>query len=89
MCANAIHHWLLTNKLLLNKSKTEQLNIPNDFDNFPDIIINVTVVTASRSITYLGIEINYDLRPKNQITSVCKKINVARHQIRNYVDLRQ
>ena len=33
MCANAIHHWLLTNKLLLNKSKTEQLNIPNDFDN--------------------------------------------------------
>ena len=89
MCANAIHHWLLTNKLLLNKSKTEQLNIPNDFDNFPDIIINVTVVTASRSITYIGIEIDYDLRLKNQITSVCKKLNVARHQIRNYVDLRQ
>ena len=49
----------------------------------------ISIIVVSRSITYLGIEINYDLRPKNQITSVCKKINVARHQIRNYVDLRQ
>ena len=83
ICANAIHHWLLTNTLFLNESKTELLNIPNYFVNFPYIILDGTVVTASKSITYHGIEIDCDLRLKYQITSVLKKVNFSLHQIRN------
>ena len=74
---------LLTKTLLLNEYKTKLLNIPNNLDNFPDVIIYVTVVnignTCRRSITDHGIEIYCNLRLKNQITSVCKKVNIVLH----------
>ena len=53
LCSNAIHHWItLINYLLLNKSKSERLNIPNGYDlqKYP-----LTTLITSEYIKYLGV----------------------------------
>ena len=58
ICVYSINHWFLANKLLLNKSKIELLNIPNHRDNFPDIMVDIESIKTSQSITYMGIVID-------------------------------
>ena len=50
-CSNAIHHWLTTNNLLLNTSKSELLNIPTGYQ-FPTVSIDDTIIIPSDKITY-------------------------------------
>ena len=45
-CSNAIHHWLTTNNLLLNTSKSEVLNIPTSYQ-FPTLSIDDTIIIPS------------------------------------------
>ena len=60
-CANQVNKWLLMNKLLLNTSKTELLNLPHNFNNFTDIFIDNIRIIPSLKIKYLGITIDNKL----------------------------
>ena len=43
-CANDIHIWLTNNKLSLNTNKSELINIPSSYNNFPIISINSIII---------------------------------------------
>ena len=56
MCVDSLNNWLLANQLLLNKSKTELLNISNHLENYANIVIDGESIKSSQSITYLGLQ---------------------------------
>ena len=62
-CANELNHWLIMNKLYLNKNKSELLNVPAHYlitpiYFFPVVKIDNLIITPSDQIKYLGIVIN-------------------------------
>ena len=88
-CANAIYIWLNDNKLSLNTSKSELLNIPSNFDNFPIVTINGKVIEPSINIKYLGVIFDSDIKFNTHIMSLCKKANHQLYNIRhirNYIN---
>ena len=80
-CSNAIHHWLTTNNLLLNTSKSELLNIPTGYQ-FPTVSIDDTIIIPSDKITYLGVIFDRNLTFKSHIVEVCRKSNYDLYNIR-------
>ena len=64
----------------LNTSKSELLNIPRNFDNFPIITINGTVIEP---IKYLGVIFYSDIKFNTHIMSLCKKANHQLYNIRH------
>ena len=61
-CLNELQNWLTNNNLLLNRNKTELLNITNDPNTyFPDIIINQHKIIPTDSVKYLGVNFNNKL----------------------------
>ena len=78
--------WLNDNKLSLNTSKSELLNIPRNFDNFPIITINGTVIEPRLNIKYLGVIFDSDIKFNTHIMSLCKKSN---HQLYNIRHIRK
>ena len=83
LCATEIRAWLLNNMLLLNASKSELINIPETYYDFPVISVNGIIVEPSSSIRYLGFTIDDDLTFKKQINNICQRSNYQLHMIRN------
>ena len=81
-CANQVNKWLLMNKLLLNTSKTELLNLPHNFNNFTDIFIDNIRIIPSLKIKYLGITIDNKLNFDDHMSTVCRKANFHLYNIR-------
>ena len=54
-CANELNHWLIMNKLYLNKKKSELLNVPahTPIYFFPVVKIDNQIITPSDQIKYL------------------------------------
>ena len=69
--------------LLLNASKSELINIPETYYDFPVISVNGIIVEPSSSIRYLGFTIDDDLTFKKQINNICQRSNYQLHMIRN------
>ena len=69
--------------LLLNASKSELINIPETYYDFPVISVNGIIVEPSSSIRYLGFTIDDDLTFKKQIYNICQRSNYQLHMIRN------
>ena len=48
-CANSIRLWILSNKLLINYSKTTVLNISTSETSFPNFTLNNMIISPSHS----------------------------------------
>ena len=69
--------------LLLNASKSELINIPETYYDFPVISVNGIIVEPSSSIRYLGFTKYADLTFKKHINNTCKRSNYQLHMIRH------
>ena len=54
-CANCIRLWLLSNKLLINSSNTNVLNISTYDTSFPNFTLNNMIISFSHSSKNLGL----------------------------------
>ena len=81
-CANQVNKWLLMNKLLLNTSKTELMNLPHNFNNFTDVFIDNIRIIPSQKIKYLGITIDNKFNFDDHMSTVCRKANFHLYNIR-------
>ena len=81
---NELNHWLIMNKLYLNKKKSELLNVPahTPIYFFPVVKIDNLIITPSDQIKYLGIVINNSFNLKSHITNISKKSNYQLMNIR-------
>ena len=79
--ANCIRVWLLSNKLLINSSKTTVLNISTSDTSFPNFTLNNIIITPSHSSKNLGLIFDDKLSFKNHISSITKSSNF--HLFRN------
>ena len=82
-CANDIHVWLTNNKLSLNTNKSELINIPSSYNDFPIISINSIIINPSSKMKYLGITIDRDMSLNYHIQSICSKANHNLYNIRH------
>ena len=75
--------WLTNNKLSLNTNKSELINIPSSYNDFPIISINSIIINPSSKIKYLGITIDRDMSLNYHIQSICSKANHNLYNIRH------
>ena len=75
--------WLNDNKLSLNTSTSELLNIPRNVDNFSIITINGKVIEPRLNIKYLGVIFDSDIKFNTHIMSLYKKANHQLYNIRH------
>ena len=76
--------------LLLNASKSELLNLPSSYDQFPVIIIDGIAIEPSNEIRYLGVTLDRDFTFKSHITNISKKANQQLYlisHIRTFINL--
>ena len=74
-CANYIRLLLLSNKLLINSSKTTVLNISTSETSFPNFTLNNIIISPSHSSKNLGLIFDDKLSFKNHISSITKSSN--------------
>ena len=74
-CANSIRLWLLSNKLLINSSKTTVLNISTSETSFPNFTLNNMIISPSHSSKNLGLVFDDKLSLENHISSITKSSN--------------
>ena len=74
-CANSIRLWLLSNKLLINSSKTTVLNISTSETSFINFTLNNMIISPSHSSKNLGLVFDDKLSFKNHISSITKSSN--------------
>ena len=74
-CANSIILWLLSNKLLINSSKTIVLNISTSVTSFPNFTLNNIIISPSHSSKNIGLVFDDKLSIKNHISSITKYSN--------------
>ena len=70
--ANCIILWLLSNKLLINLSKTTVLNISTSEISFPNCTLINMIISPSHSSKNLGLLFDDKLSFKNHISSITK-----------------
>ena len=58
---------------ILNASKSELLNIPSSYDQFPIITIYDIVIVPSNEIRYLGVTLDRDITLNSHINNISKK----------------
>ena len=75
-------NWLLENKLLLNKNKTELLNISLTEVNFPVVTLGDIIIKPSLKVKSLGFIINNKLSFKLQISNIFKTANMSLYKIK-------
>ena len=66
-CASTIRSWLLSNKHLLNSSKSALLNIPINYHYFPPVIIDGL---PSSAIINLGVTLDTNLSLNSHIANI-------------------
>ena len=81
-CTSEITHWLLTNDLLGNTSKTELLNISKIPDTFPTISIDSIIIKPYESVLNLGVLIDSTLSYGAHINVISKSDNLYLRNIR-------
>ena len=69
-CANSIKVWLLSNKLLINSSKTTVLNISTSDTSIPNFTLTNMIISPSHSSKNLGLVFDDKLSFKNHISSI-------------------
>ena len=76
-CANSVRLWLLSNKLLINSSKTNVLKLSTSDTSFPNFTLNNMIISPTHSSKNLGLGLVFDnkLSFKNQISSITKSSN--------------
>ena len=74
-CANSIRLWLLSNRLIINSSKTTVLNISTSETYFPNCTLNNIIISPSHSSKNLGLVFDDKLSFKNHISSITKSSN--------------
>ena len=68
---------------ILNASKSELLNIPSSYDQFPIITIYDIVIVPSNEIRYLGVTLERDITLNSHINNISKKANRKLYLIRH------
>ena len=68
---------------ILNASKSELLNIPSSYDQFPIITIDDIVIVPSNEIRYLGVTLERDITLNSHINNISKKANRKLYLIRH------
>ena len=81
-CANAIRVWLLSNKLLINSSKTTVLDISTSETSFSNFTLNNIFISPSHSSKNLELVFDDKLSFKNHISSITKSSNFHLFRIR-------
>ena len=83
-CMDTIHHWLTSNHLQLNATKTDLLNINSNsiLDSFPILYIDSSPLTPSSTVKYIGITLNPTLYSDDHITSLIKTTSQFQYNIR-------
>ena len=82
-----IRLWLLSNKLLINSSKTTVLNISTSSTTFPNITLNNIIISPSHSSKNLGLLFYYKISFKNHILSITKSYNLHLFRIKKKTDI--
>ena len=90
-----ITHWLTTNKLTLNYSKTTYILVKNtknkdDVETSFSLSVNNNIIKKANAAKYLGIIIEPNLKRNLQIQSLCIKLSKAAgiiSKLRHYVDM--
>ena len=82
LCANTISNILLENNLLLNKNKTELLDISLSKVKFPVVTLDDIIFKSSLKVKSLGFIIDNKLSFKPQISNICKTANMSLHKIK-------
>ena len=91
-CISDIRSWAMSNKLMLNESKTEIIHLHSKFrtsPNFPTIRIGDVEVSSSVSACDLGAIIDTNLQLHAHIKNICKSANYGIYKIgriRKYLD---
>ena len=67
LCANTISNWFLENNLILNKNKTELLNLSLSEVKFPIVTLGDIIIKPSLIFKSLGFIISFHLNHKYQI----------------------
>ena len=86
-CTSEITHWLLTNDLLVNTSKTELINISKVPVTFPTLSINDIIIKLSESVRNIGVLIDSTLSYGAHINAISKAANLYLRKtsnIKNY-----
>ena len=81
-CANLVNRWLLSNRLILNMTKTQLLNLLSYVSSFSSINIDNHIIAASSKIIYIGVTIDNKLTLNEHIYSIYKKANFHLYNIR-------
>ena len=81
-CTSEITHWLLTNDLLVNTSKTERINISKVPVTFPTLSID-GIIMPSESVRNLGVLIDGTLSYGVHINAISKSANLYLRKIRH------
>ena len=81
-CTSEIIHWLLTNDLLVNTSKTEILNISKVPVTFPTLSIDGIIINPSEFVRNLGVLIDGTLSYGAHINAISKPANLYLRKIR-------
>ena len=83
LCANTISNWLLENNFLLNKNKTELLNISLTEVKFPVVTLGDILIKPSLKVKNLGFIMDNKLSFKPQISNICKTANMSLYKIKD------
>ena len=75
----AIEDWCKTNKLMLNRNKTQYMVFSTGNSQAPDLSISLEgeVIARTRETKFLGCLVDDRLEAKQHVQELCKKINKA------------
>ena len=77
----AIEQWCETNKLMLNRHKTQYMVFSTRNNHAQDLNVSIggEVITRARETKFLGCLVDEKLEAKRHVDEMCKKINKAIH----------
>ena len=83
LCADSIDVWLLRNNLLLNKNKTELINISISPNRFQIVNVDNIQINGKSKVKNVGVTFDENLSFIPQINSLCKSANVSLYKLKS------
>ena len=83
LCADSINVWLLRNYLLLNKNKTELINISISPNRYPIVNVEYIQINSKSKVKNVGVIFDEKLSFIPQINSLCKSANLSLYKIKS------